>query len=67
MIYPITAEDIHLTVDLFASHTNRGVTARDLIHVAVMKTNLLQVIISVDEHFDLIEGVTRIDPAQFEV
>jgi predicted nucleic acid-binding protein len=67
MIYPITAEDIHLTVDLFARYANRGVTARDLIHVAVMKTNLLQLIISVDEHFDLIEGITRIDPAQFEM
>jgi hypothetical protein len=32
-----------------------------------MKTNLLQVIISVDEHFDLIEGLTRIDPAQFDM
>ena len=67
VVYPITAQEIRRTIDLFASHARRGVTARDLIHVAVMQTNGLQVIISVDEHFDRIEGVTRIDPVQFNV
>jgi predicted nucleic acid-binding protein len=43
----------------------KGVTARDLIHVAVMKTNSLSEIISVDEHFDLIESITRIDPGDY--
>jgi hypothetical protein len=32
-----------------------------------MKINLLQVIISVDEPFDRIESLTRIDPAQFDM
>jgi predicted nucleic acid-binding protein len=67
VVYPITAEDIHLTIDLFAGYAYQGVTARDLIHVAVMKSNSLQVIVSVDEHFDQVEGITRIDPAQFDM
>jgi predicted nucleic acid-binding protein len=65
VVYPISVEDIRLTVNLFASYAIKGVTARDLIHVAVMKTNSLTEIISVDNHFDLVEGITRIDPADY--
>ena len=36
--------------------------ARDVIHVAVMQNNGLTEIISTDAHFDLIEGITRLDP-----
>ncbi len=65
VVYPITLEDIRLTVDLFAGYATKGVTARDLIHVAVMKTNGLSEIVSVDNHFDLIDGITRIDPVDY--
>jgi uncharacterized protein len=65
VVYPITLEDIRLTVDLFAGYARKGVTARDLIHVAIMKNNGLSEIISVDDHFDLIEGIMRIDPLNY--
>jgi predicted nucleic acid-binding protein len=42
-----------------------GIPARDLIHVAVMQANQLTHLISTDEHFDRIEGVTRHDPARW--
>lgn len=57
--------DLRVSIDLFSSYAKKGVTARDLIHVAVMKSNNLEEIISVDEHFDLIEGINRIDPADY--
>jgi len=65
IIYPVTEEDIRLTIDLYNHYARKGVTARDLIHVAVMKTNELSEIISVDEHFDLVDGIRRIDPANY--
>jgi predicted nucleic acid-binding protein len=35
---------------------------RDWLHLAVMLNNGITEIISVDRHFDDIEGITRIDP-----
>jgi predicted nucleic acid-binding protein len=64
-IYPVTEEDIRLTVDLFERDARKGATARDLIHAAVMKTKGLTEIISVDALFDLIDGIRRIDPASY--
>lgn len=64
-ILPVTEEAIRLTVDMFDRYAKKGATARDLIHAAVMKTNELAEIISVDEHFDRIDGIQRIDPSSF--
>lgn len=64
-ILPVTEEVIRLTVDMFERYAKKGATARDLIHAAVMKTNELVEIISVDEHFDRIEGIQRIDPISY--
>lgn len=64
-ILPVMEEEIRLTVDTFDRHAKKGVTARALIHVAVMKTNELAEIISADEHFDMLEGIQRIDPIRY--
>jgi len=61
-IYPIYPADIRLAVKLFEQYASKGVTARDVIHIAVMHNNGLTRIISTDTHFDLIEGITRFDP-----
>ena len=37
---------------------------RDLIHAAVMLTHGIDVIISADTYFDIIEGVRRLDPGE---
>ena len=62
VVYPVSAADICLTVKLFQRHAPQGIKARDLIHVAVMQNNGLTQIISTDKHFDLIDGITRLDP-----
>lgn len=65
VVFPITQEETRLALDLYERYAPQQVTARDLIHAAVMKVNGLTEIISVDSHFDRIEGLRRIDPLEF--
>jgi predicted nucleic acid-binding protein len=61
-VHPVMAEDIRSAIDLFAEYGPRGVAARDVIHVAVMRHHGLTHVISTDVHFDQFEGVVRLDP-----
>ena len=66
-VFPITQAEALRSLRLFERYTAGGVAARDVIHVAVMQNNGITEIISTDEHFDQIEGITRLDPlALFE-
>jgi predicted nucleic acid-binding protein len=62
VVHPIGLAEMSLAVDLFERYSSRGLSARDVIHLAVMQTHDLKEIISVDRHFDGIEGVRRLDP-----
>jgi predicted nucleic acid-binding protein len=62
VVYPIRLVEANLTIELFSQYAPQGIPARDLIHVAVMTLNDLTQIISTDAHFDLIAGITRLDP-----
>jgi len=62
IIYPVTPGDMRIAIELFRQYAPRGVTARDLLHVAVMQNNGLNTIVSTDKHFDQVEGVIRFDP-----
>jgi predicted nucleic acid-binding protein len=61
-IYPVRVADAQLAVTLFAQYAPQGISARDLVHAAVMHNRDLTQIISVDAHFDRIAGITRLDP-----
>lgn len=61
-IYPINLDDIHRAIDLFKTYAPKGITARDVVHAAVMMNRGLKKIVSTDYHFDLIKGITRVDP-----
>ncbi len=61
-IFPIQPDDTRVAIQLFDRYAPRGIMARELIHVAVMKNNGIESIISTDKHFDQIEGITRLDP-----
>lgn len=61
-VLPVTPTDARKAIQLFDEYASQGVKARDLIHAAVMHNNGIDQIISADQHFDLIEWVTRIDP-----
>ena len=65
VVYPLTSKEIRATISLFDRYAPQGILARDLIHVAVMLSNGLEQIVSVDAHFDKIDGVTRLDPLAY--
>lgn len=59
-VYPIRVADVRKAVDLFEQHSGSGVVARDALHAAIMSGNGLAHILSADQHFDLIGGLTRV-------
>lgn len=61
-VYPISLDDVRRAVDLYQKLAPDGVTARDVLHVAVMQSQGLTHIISTDTHFNRVEGLTRVDP-----
>jgi predicted nucleic acid-binding protein len=62
VVYPVLEADVRRAVELFREYAPQGVTIRDVLHAAVMQNNGIAQIISTDEHFDRIEGITRLDP-----
>jgi len=62
VVYPVSLGDARLAVRLFQHYAPRGIQARDLVHVAVMRNHGLTRIISTDQHFDQISGIVRVDP-----
>jgi predicted nucleic acid-binding protein len=61
---PIRLADVRLAIEMFGRYAPHGISARDVIHAAVMQSNGLTEIISVDGHFDRIEGIRRLDPRE---
>jgi predicted nucleic acid-binding protein len=61
-VYPVSLDVVRLTLDLFRQYAPQGIKARDLIHVAVMRSQGLTRIISTDRHFDQIADIVRVDP-----
>ena len=63
-IEPVYVEDINLAAGLADEYV--GVSARDLVHAAVMRRIGADMIISADSDFDRIPGVRRLAPAEVE-
>lgn len=61
-VLPITAADMQTALGLFQQFAPAGMRSRDALHAAVMQNHGLTHIISSDVHFDLVPGLTRIDP-----
>ena len=64
-IEPVYPEDIDGAARL--ADLNMGVSARDLVHAAVMRRLGVERIISVDADFDRLPDVTRLDPSDVEL
>lgn len=60
-VLPVTLADMQRAFDL-ASRYGTAIRARDAVHAATMLNNGLTHLISADGHFDVIEGITRVDP-----
>ena len=63
-IEPVHAEDVSLAAELADRHPD--VSARDLVHAAVMQRLGAGRIISADADFDRLEGIDRLDPARIQ-
>jgi predicted nucleic acid-binding protein len=61
-VLSVNSADAQLAIQPFQQYAAQGVPARDLVHAAVMQNNGLTEIVSPDKHFDLIAGITRVDP-----
>ncbi len=60
-IMTVTAEDVQRAADLADVHAR--LSARDLVHLAVMERSGATAIVTADTAFDNIDGVERLDPA----
>ena len=63
-IEPVHGEDVILATELADRHPR--VSARDLVHAAVMQRLGVSRIISADTDFDCLEGIDRLDPIRIE-
>ena len=61
-IEPVYVEDVQLAARLVDEYP--GVSARDLVHVAVMRRMGVDRVVSADRDFDRIADVERLDPAE---
>ena len=59
-IEPVYARDILVAADLADRHP--GISARDLVHAAVMLRLEVGQVVSADTDFDRLPGITRLDP-----
>ena len=64
-IEPVYLEDINEAARL--ADLNKGVSARDLVHAAVMHRLGADRIVSVDADFDRLPGLNRLDPSDVEL
>ncbi len=60
-VLPVTLADMHRAFELVDRY-GIEITARDAVHAATMLDNGLTHVITADRHFDIIEGITRLDP-----
>lgn len=57
-ILPVASETMSIAREIVLGHP--GLTARDAVHLAVMREHGIEKILSFDRHFDGLPGVTRI-------
>jgi len=60
VVYPVTLADMERAFSIL--HEVPEVNVRDAVHAAVMLNNGLTHILSADDHFDRIAGITRVKP-----
>lgn len=59
-VLPRTRADVTGACDLLERHPS--LTPRDAVHVATMRGHGIDTILSADTHFDVVDGIRRVDP-----
>ncbi|NJN83228.1 MAG: type II toxin-antitoxin system VapC family toxin [Caldilineaceae bacterium] len=62
-VLPVVQADLNLALILHA--TSAHIAARDSLHAATMLNNGIERILSVDPHFDEIDGIERLSPLEW--
>ncbi len=57
-VLPVTVETVSVAREIVIGHPD--MTARDAIHLAIMREHDIERILSFDRHFDALPGVTRL-------
>jgi predicted nucleic acid-binding protein len=60
-VLPVTLKDMQRAFGLVERH-GEAIAARDAVHAATMLNNGVTRLFSADTHFDVIAGITRVDP-----
>lgn len=63
-ILPIGSLEVERMIELGEKYLGKGLPPRDLIHAVAMLTHGIETIISTDTHFDVIQGIRRLDPGE---
>ncbi len=61
-VLPVTEDDVLLACRFYEKQAR--LEGRDAIHAAVMKNNMVHVIASLDQDFDLLREIKRVTPAE---
>lgn len=61
-ILSMTGAELRAACTVLERHP--GLTPRDAVHVATMRSHGIDTIVSADTHFDAVDGIRRIDPAR---
>lgn len=59
-LHPVSEPELEAALEIFAGHGT--LHARDAVHVAVARRHGLEVLLSTDRGFDVVDGLRRIDP-----
>ena len=63
-VLPVAERQTALALELLSQHPR--LPARDALHVAVMQARGIRRILSADRHFDRVDAVWRVDPAEVD-
>ena len=59
-VLPVRGDDVLAACKILEKHPQ--MSARDALHVAVMKASRVHILISVDKDFDAVKDIKRVDP-----
>ncbi len=62
-VLPVARDDIAAAFELHLQHP--ALPTRDVMHLATMSRYGLKIIVTADQHFDGVDGIRRVDPADW--
>lgn len=64
-VLPVGKAEMEIAVALYREKRSTGLPPRDAVHAAVMRQNGIRRVFSTDPHFDVLDGIERVDPKDY--